>query len=162
MEKAKDRTVAGTIVDSKTAEKQTLEALEEINNLSGSVHNFQTQKMMVEKDGQIIEIEVPIDDIDLLEDFDDEDLSTEGERSSGMISIDYDTTINNIATEKAIRNGIVYGEIVVQDDGGYLVKCPFTGSTDVYQIDSSTYASFETDQPFRIKFNLSDLRPDQS
>jgi len=65
---------------------------------------------MVERDGKMVEIEVPIDEIDLLEDFDDDDLSTEGERASGMIPVEYDTTINNIATEKAIRNGMRYGE----------------------------------------------------
>ena len=75
---------------------------------------------MVERDGKLIEIEVPIDDIDLLEDFDDEDLSTEGERASGMIPSEYDTTINSIATEKAIRNVMRYGELIVEEDGSFL------------------------------------------
>lgn len=161
MEKT-NRKVAGTIVDKETAEKLTLAAQQEIDELSGSSHNFQFQTVMVERDGKLIEIEVPIDDIDLLEDFDDEDLSTEGERASGMIPSEYDTTINSIATEKAIRNVMRYGELIVDEDGGFLIKCPYTGSTEVYQINSSTYASFESDQPFKINFNLSDLKPDQS
>ena len=155
-----ERKVDGRIVSAAEAAAQTLAAQQEIEEISGDFHNFQT--ITVEKDGKLIEIEVPIDDIDLLEDFDDEDLSLEGERASGIIPAEYDTTINNIATDKAIRNGIKYGELVIDEDGGFLIKCPYTGSTDVYQIDSSTYASFETDQPFRVKFNLSDLRPDQS
>ena len=157
-----ERKVDGRIVSAAEAAAQTLAAQQEIEDISGSLHNFQYQTMTVEKDGKLIEIEVPIDDIDLLEDFDDEDLSTEGERAAGIIPTEYDTTINSIATEKAIRNGIKYGELIIDEDGGFLVKCPYTGSTDVYQIDSSTYASFETDQPFKVKFNLSDLRPDQS
>jgi hypothetical protein len=161
MEKT-NRKVAGTIVDKETAEKFTLAAQQEIDELSGSSHNFQFQTVMVERDGKLIEIEVPIDDIDLLEDFDDEDLSTEGERASGMIPSEYDTTINSIATEKAIRNVMRYGELIVDEDGSFLIKCPYTGSTEVYQINSSTYASFESDQPFKINFNLSDLKPDQS
>jgi len=155
-----ERKVDGRIVSAAEAAAQTLAAQQEIEEISGDFHNFQT--ITVERDGKLVEIEVPIDDIDLLEDFDDEDLSLEGERASGIIPVEYDTTINNIATEKAIRNGIKYGELIIDEDGGFLIKCPYTGSTDVYQIDSSTYASFETDQPFRIKFNLSDLRPDQS
>lgn len=161
MEKT-NRKVAGTIVDKETAEKLTLAAQQEIDELSGSSHNFQFQTVMVERDGKLVEIEVPIDDIDLLEDFDDEDLSTEGERASGMIPSEYDTTINSIATEKAIRNVMRYGELIVDEDGSFLIKCPYTGSTEVYQINSSTYASFESDQPFKINFNLSDLKPDQS
>ena len=155
-----ERKVDGRIVSAAEAAAQTLAAQQEIEEASGSFHNFQT--ITVEKDGKLVEIEVPIDDIDLLEDFDDEDLSLEGERASGMIPAEYDTTINNIATEKAIRNRTKYGELIIDEDGGFLVQCPYTGSTDVYQIDSSTYASFETDQPFKIKFNLSDLKPDQS
>lgn len=157
-----ERKVDGRIVTDAEAAAQTLAAQQEIEDISGNLHNFQYQTMTVEKDGKLIEIEVPIDDIDLLEDFDDEDLSTEGERAAGIIPAEYDTTINNIATEKAIRNRIKYGELIIDDDGGFLIKCPYTESTDVYQIDSSTYASFETDQPFKIKFNLSDLQPDQS
>ena len=155
-----ERKVDGRIVSAAEAAAQTLAAQQEIEEASGGFHNFQT--ITVEKDGKLVEIEVPIDDIDLLEDFDDEDLSLEGERASGMIPAEYDTSINNIATEKAIRNRIKYGELIIDEDGGFLVQCPYTGSTDVYQIDSSTYASFETDQPFKIKFNLSDLKPDQS
>jgi hypothetical protein len=155
-----ERKVDGRIVSAAEAAAQTLAAQQEIEELSGDFHNFQT--ITVEKDGKLVEIEVPIDEIDLLEDFDDEDLSLEGERASGLIPAEYDTTINNIATEKAIRNRIKYGELIIDENGGFLVQCPYTGSTDVYQIDSSTYASFETDQPFKIKFNLSDLKPDQS
>ena len=155
-----ERKVDGRIVSAAEAAAQTLAAQQEIEEISGDFHNFQI--ITVERDGKLVEIEVPIDDIDLLEDFDDEDLSLEGKRASGIIPAEYDTTINNIATEKAIRNGIKYGELVIDEDGEFLIKCPYTGSTDVYQIDSSTYASFETDQPFRVKFNLSDLRPDQS
>ena len=57
-----ERIVSGTIVDAKTAEEQTLAAQQEIEQISGSSHNFQYQTMTVERDGKFIEIEVPIDD----------------------------------------------------------------------------------------------------
>ena len=58
------------------------------------------------------------------------------------------------------RNKILNGVLELLDDGSYTITCPYTGSRNVYQIDSSTYASFETDQPFKIVFNLADLKPD--
>lgn len=157
-----ERKVDGIIVSSEVAEAQTLAALKEIEEASGMAHNFQFQTMTVEKDGKLIEIEVPIDDIDLLDDFDDEDLSFEGERASGIIDENYDTTVDKELATKNHRSKLEYGEIIVDEDGGFLIKCPFTNSTNVYQINSSTYASFETDQPFKVNFNLSDLQPDQS
>lgn len=30
------------------------------------------------------------------------------------------------------------------------IKCPFTGTSDIYRISDEIYASFETDQKFRI------------
>lgn len=157
-----ERKVEGIIVSAQEAESQTLAALKEIEEASGLAHNFQFQTMTIEKDGKMIEIEVPIDDIDLLDDFDDEDLSFEGERASGIIDENFDSTNDKQQVQKNSRNKLQYGEIIVDEDGGFLIKCPFTDSTNVYQINSSTYASFETDQPFKVNFNLSDLQPDQS
>ena len=36
------------------------------------------------------------------------------------------------------------------------IVCPYTGSTDVYQVDSSTWASYETDQPFLVRVQMND------
>ena len=85
------RNVSGTIVDAKTAEEQTLAAQQEIEQISGSSHNFQYQTMTVERDGKIIEIEVPIDDIDLIKDYDDDDMSEEGLRSVGVLPEEYNS-----------------------------------------------------------------------
>jgi hypothetical protein len=30
------------------------------------------------------------------------------------------------------------------------IKCPYTGSTNLYQIDAEMWASYETDQPFVV------------
>ena len=64
--------VEGTIVDELTAKKQTEEALAELMKVDDT-HNMSFHKVLVEKNGQMVEIEVPIDDINLLDDFDDED-----------------------------------------------------------------------------------------
>jgi hypothetical protein len=36
------------------------------------------------------------------------------------------------------------------------IVCPYTGSTDVYQVDSSTWASYETDEPFIVRIKIND------
>ena len=100
-----------------------------------------------------------IDNIDLIDDFDDEDLSLEGMRNKGIIDTNFDT-LSNIEAEKKKLNSIQVGTLKVMEDGSFEIICPYTGSSNVYQIDSSTYASFDTDQPFKISFNLADLRPD--
>jgi hypothetical protein len=42
------------------------------------------------------------------------------------------------------------------DTQDYVITCPYTGSTEVYQISSNVFASYETDQPFRVKINEED------
>ena len=85
---------------------------------------------------------MPVDEIDLIDDFEDDDLTDEGKRSVGIISLDHDTTqghnptINN--REKMLVGKL---ELVKKNDSldgseydDYLITCPYTGSTDVYQI----------------------------
>lgn len=151
-----DRKVAGVIVDELTAEAQTKAAMEELMGVDDESHNMKFEKMFVIRDGVAVEIEVPIDDINLLDDMDDDDLTEEGERSLGIIDSDFDTTLNESATKKD-RNRLSVVEIVLssKDDQPNIV-CPYTGSTDVYQIDSSTWASYETDQPFLVRVQMKD------
>lgn len=146
------------------AAAQTLAAHQEIEELSGSVHNFKFEKMLIEKNGEVIEIEVPIDDIDMLDDFDDEDLTEEGERSLGIIKVDHDTTSGE-SPEKSSRNTMmagsvekvtksVYNNALQQfvDIVDYVITCPHTNSTEVYRISSNVYASYETNEPFKVSF----------
>ena len=160
--------VAGIIVDQETAESQTLAAQLEIEEISGSAHNFQTHTITVELNGKMIQVEVPIDDIDLLDDFDDEDLTEEGERSLGVISEDFDTTAGTSA-EKKSRNRMLKGKVStiikqkyntledkMEDYEDYLITCPYTGSTDVYKVSSNVFASYETDQQFIVNFEEKD------
>ena len=151
-----DRKVAGLIVDEKTAEAQTKAAMNELMGVDDDSHNMKFEKMYVVRDGVTVEIEVPVDDIDLLDDMDDDDLSEEGERSLGIIEVDFDTTLNESATKKD-RNRLVVVDVVMnsKEDQPNIV-CPYTGSTDVYQIDSSTWASYETDQPFLVRIQMND------
>jgi hypothetical protein len=51
---------------------------------------------------------------------------------------------------------MAYGTFTVvenDDTQDYVITCPYTGSTEVYQISSNVFASYETDQPFRVKIN---------
>ena len=151
-----DRKVAGVIVDEKTAEAQTRAAMDELMGVDDDSHNMKFEKMYVIRDGVTVEIEVPVDDIDLLDDMDDDDLTEEGERSLGVIDADFDTTLN-VSASKKDRNRLAVIDVVMssKEDQPNIV-CPYTGSTDVYQIDSSTWASYETDEPFLVRIQMND------
>ena len=151
-----ERKVAGLIVDEKTAEAQTKAAMDELMGVDNDSHSMKFEKMYVVRDGVTVEIEVPVDDIDLLDDMDDDDLTEEGERSLGVIDSNFDTTLNESATKKD-RNRLSIVNVVMnsKEDQPNLV-CPYTGSSNVYQIDSSTWASYETDQPFLVRIQMND------
>jgi hypothetical protein len=151
-----ERKVAGVIVDEKTAEEQTRAAMDELMGIADDSHNMKFEKMYVIRDGVTVEIEVPVDDIDLLDDMDDDDLTEEGERSLGIIDSDFDTTLNESARKKnRDRVAVVDVEMNSKEDQPNIV-CPYTGSTDVYQVDSSTWASYETDEPFIVRIKMND------
>ena len=147
-----ERKVGGIISDEKTAEAQTKAAMDELMGISSETHKFIYEKMLVEKDGKLIEIEVPIDDIDLVSDFDDEDLTEEGYRSLGMIDKDYDSTSEGGYQLKSRKKlPVVVIEVDENDmDQELEIKCPYTGSTNLYQIDAELWASYESDQPFVV------------
>jgi len=151
-----ERKVAGVIVDERTAEAQTKAAMDELMGIADNSHNMKFEKMYVVRDGVTVEIEVPVDDIDLLDDMDDDDITEEGERSLGIINSDFDTTLNESATKKD-RNRLAVIDVVMnsKEDQPNIV-CPYTGSTDVYQVDSSTWASYETDQQFLVRVQMND------
>jgi len=151
-----ERKVAGVIVDEKTAEAQTRAAMDELMGVDDDSHNMKFEKMYVVRDGVTIEIEVPVDDIDLLDDMDDDDLAEEGERSLGIIDASFDTTLNESATKKDRNRLAVVNVVMNSKEDQPNIVCPYTGSTDVYQIDSSTWASYETDQPFLVRVQMND------
>ena len=150
------RKVAGVIVDEKTAEAQTKAAMDELMGVDNESHSMKFEKMYVVRDGVTVEIEVPVDDIDLIDDMYEEDLTEEGERSLGIIDADYDTTTNESPVKKD-RNGLAIVDVVMDSKEGKLnIVCPYTGSTEVYHINSSTWASYETDQPFIVRIKTND------
>jgi hypothetical protein len=147
------RKVSGVIVDEMTAAQQTLNALNEL--MGNEPDSIKYEKMVVEKDGVMIEVEIPIDDIDLLDDMDDDELTEEGERSLGIIDKDYDTSSGD-SPKRSTRESMAYGTFTLvenDDTQDYVITCPYTGSTEVYQISSNVFASYETDQPFRVKID---------
>ena len=151
------------------AHEVVAEETKDISQNAEKFHNFTYQTMTVEKDGELISVEVPVDEIDLIDDFDDDDLSDEGRRSLGIIELDHDTT-QGFKPTVSYKEKMLVGKLEMVNktkfsDGAessyddYLITCPYTGSTDVYQISSNVYASYETDQPFKVDFNLPDLTP---
>lgn len=104
------------------------------------------------------------DDIDLLEDLaeyleEDEAFTLEGKRALGLVDSDYDST-ELIGTDgnpvKTYKKEYQTGEVSFDDDGNFVITCPYTGSTEVYQISTNLFASYETDQPFKVKLSLAD------
>ena len=105
------------------------------------------------------------DDIDLLEDLaeyldeDDEAFTVEGKRALGLVEQDYDST-ELIGTDgqpvKKFKQEYQTGEVSIDNDGNYVITCPYTGSSEVYQISTNLFASYETDQPFKVKLSLAD------
>jgi hypothetical protein len=105
------------------------------------------------------------DDIDLLEDLaeyldeDDEAFTVEGKRALGLVEQDYDST-ELIGTDgqpvKKFKQEYQTGEVSVDQDGNYVITCPYTGSSEVYQISTNLFASYETDQPFKVRLSLAD------
>jgi hypothetical protein len=105
------------------------------------------------------------DDIDLLEDLaeyldeDDEAFTVEGQRALGLVDQDYDST-ELIGTDgnpvKKFKQEYQTGEVAIDDDGNFIITCPYTGSSEVYQISTNLFASYETDQPFKVKLSLAD------
>ena len=59
-------------------------------------------------------------------------------------------------TVRKIKSEYLTGEVKIDDDGNYVIVCPYTGSSEVYQISTNLFASYETDQPFKIKMSLAD------
>ena len=159
--------VEGTIVDEQTAKKQTESALAELMNTDSESHKMNFHKVLVERNGEMVEMEVPIDDIDLLDDFDDEYLTEEGERSLGIIDGNYDSTSGE-SPERFVKERMMTGtvEVVMKDtydDSGvvsqikdYIITCPYTGSTEVYKVSTNIFASYETDQHFKVYFKEND------
>ena len=105
------------------------------------------------------------DDIDLLEDLaeylneDDEAFTVEGKRALGLVEKDYDST-ELIGTDgqpvKKFKQEYQTGEVSIDEDGNYVITCPYTGSSEVYQISTNLFASYETDQPFKVRLSLAD------
>ena len=107
---------------------------------------------------------IAYDDINLLEDLaeyleEDDAFTDEGKRALGVIEEGYDSTeligIDG-ETVRKIKSEYLTGEVKIDDDGNYVIVCPYTGSSEVYQISTNLFASYETDQPFKIKMSLAD------
>lgn len=132
---------------------------EEIEEAFDYSQNLISQEIFGEdEEGNQYTRSIEMDSIDLLEDFEDEDLTIEGFRSAGCIESDFDTFNKQKFELNKARNKTLVGTLEIDSNGNPIITCPYTGSKSVYQIDSNTYASFETDQPFKITFNLADLK----
>ena len=69
-----------------------------------------------------------------------------------MIDKDYDSTSEDGYQLKSRKKlPVVVVEVDEDDmDQELEIKCPYTGSTNLYQIDAEMWASYETDQPFVV------------
>ena len=142
-----------------TSNTDFIESNNIIENNSSLFKNLQNHDIIeLDENGNVYRRSFEVDNIDLLDDFEDEELTNEGMRSSGII----DTNFDSLDTKQVVknnRNSLPLAQIELDENGDPLIICPITGSKNVYQINSNTYASFETDEPFRVILNLADMKP---
>lgn len=148
-----------------SAVKSEKDIIEENNQIEQNLRDYQNLVNQImfdeDNDGNLVSKIIEVDSIDLLDDFEEEDMTSEGLRASGIIDVNFDTLDSKPLEKKVKSDKILNGIIEILPDNSLEIICPYTGSKNVYQIDSSTFASFETDQPFKVRLNLADLKPDQ-
>lgn len=94
---------------------------------------------------------------DIAKDFDYSSLTEEGLRNAGFVDKD-DTTLD--ATELVCRED--FKTVTVQYDATSSIRneleivSPYSGTTDVYKIDSNTYMDLETDKIFKVVYSESE------
>jgi len=131
----------------------------ELNANSVSDNGDNVAKVLTkDKNGNIQERTLIMDDIDMLDDIENEDLSIEGKRRLGMISKDYDTLSGDAVVETNTRSTLPFGTIVALDNGEWEILSPFTNTSDVYPVGDGIYCCLATDKKFRIDLNLADLQ----
>lgn len=110
--------------------------------------------------GNLVGKAILLDEVDLMDEFDDEDLTVEGLRAAGLVDGTHDTLSADEILIIGKRERLPMGSVRQLEDGSLEITCPHTGSTEVYQISANVFASFETDQPFRVDLGLSDVLGD--
>lgn len=111
-------------------------------------------------EGHLVEKTILLDEMDLMDEFDDEDLTVEGLRAAGLVDGAHDTLSVDELVIVGKRERLALGAVRQLEDGSLEITCPHTGSTAVYQISANVFASFETDQPFRVDLGLGDVLGD--
>ena len=93
--------------------------------------------------------------IDLLEDVMKSELSTEGQRKTGIISSIFDTTKDTAQDFTDEEN--VMGKIWFSDSGEIeRVECPHCAKSDVYPVRHDTFGCFICDQTFKVPMEMGD------
>lgn len=93
--------------------------------------------------------------IDLLDDVMKSELSTEGQRKTGIISSIFDTT-KDTAQELTDEENVM-GKIWFTDSGEIeRVECPYCSKSDAYPIRHDTFGCFVCDQTFKVPMEMGD------
>jgi hypothetical protein len=93
--------------------------------------------------------------IDLLDDVMKSELSTEGQRKTGIISSIFDTTKDTVQDLTDEEN--IMGRIWFTDSGEIeRVECPYCTKSDAYPIRHDTFGCFVCDQTFKVPMEMGD------
>jgi hypothetical protein len=94
-------------------------------------------------------------DIDLLEEFNIQDMTIEGLRKSGHIDNNFNVTNQDVPTFNSEVEKL--GKIYFSDDGSIeSVECPECGKRDCYVISIDKYGCFVCDYEFKVPMEMSD------
>ena len=114
--------------------------------------------------GEEYNCEMVIDVQDLSDEYEVDELTTEGLRSRGFIHGDFDTEddADALIDQEAVKDKVLpMGRVRPLKGGAWDVVGP-NGETDVYMIDSRTYGVFDSEVVFRVAINLPDFIADRA
>jgi hypothetical protein len=86
-------------------------------------------------------------EMDLTDSFDIEDLNEDGLRSRNLINKNA-TSLDGVDIIDISEESLP----VLKLNKGDLIKSPFSGTEEVYQLDNETFIDLETDKEFKIKY----------
>ena len=106
-----------------------------------------TEALYIERMQRLAELIQEDGEDDITETFDDEELTEEGLRNRGLIG-------PNETSLDAVNFKIKKSDVpcVILSDINEPIISPYTGTEEIYQIDSSTYMDIETEEIFKIKY----------
>jgi len=120
---------------------------------------FAESVFVEDESGEIHQLDVPIEVLDMSDVLEDEDLSIEGLRKQGRVAADFDTT-KNVLPDIIVRGDSEPEAILRGNEQGELeVACPYCkkAGNNVYPVGFERFGCFDCDKEFTARLNLGDM-----